>query len=443
MDATIFKAYDVRGICPEQINEGVVFKIASAFAVFLKDYYSIERPKIVVGYDIRKSSEGLGNSVRDALKNQGCEVLDIGLCSTPLNYFANNHLKADGSIMITASHNPKQYNGLKLFLREALEVPEINAMDEIKEIASRKFESHANGEIKELNLSDEYISFIAEQVKGVDFSNFRIAVDCGNGMAGPLFERLAKKLNLSYSGLFVDPNGDFPNHPPDPLNKESLVAIKELMEKEKFSLGVLFDGDADRLQVIDSSGKILEMGSLIGIFAKEFLSRNKTVPCDARISRSVVEEITRLGGQILKTKVGRPNLKKVMRKEDAFFGGELSGHLFWKDFFYCESALLALIKLLDILQKNTLEELKKPFEKYFSPGQINLEGVEDKETKIKEIEKNFLDGKISHLDGLTVEYSNWWFNLRPSNTEPLLRLTIEANTQELLDEKVKELKSLV
>ncbi|MEA3452849.1 MAG: phosphomannomutase/phosphoglucomutase [Patescibacteria group bacterium] len=443
MDPTIFKAYDVRGICPEQIDETVVFKVASALAVFLKDYYNIEKPKIVVGHDMRESSKIFNNSAREALKNQGCEVIDIGLCSTPLNGFANSHLEADGSIMITASHNPKEYNGLKLFLRGGLEIPEINAMDDIRKIASGDFKSFTNGEIKEIDLSDEYINFIAEQVKDVDFSKFRIAVDCGNGMAGPFFKKLAEKLKLRYSGLFMDPNGDFPNHPPDPLNKESLVAIKELMGKEEFSLGVLFDGDADRLQIIDNNGEILDMGSLIGIFAKEFLSKHKTIPCDARISRGVVEEIERLGGNILKTKVGRPNLKKAMRKEEAFFGGELSGHLFWQDFFYSESALLALIKLLGILEKNTFEELKKPFGKYFFPGQINLEGIEDKEGKIKEIEKNYSDGEVSHLDGLTVEYSDWWFNLRPSNTEPLLRLTIEANTKELLDEKIKELKSLI
>jgi len=240
----------------------------------------------------------------------------------------------------------------------------------------------------------------------------------------------------------MEPDGEFPNHSPNPLNEESLVSLRELMRQEEFDLGFVFDGDGDRLRILDSKGEAVKADYVIGIFAREFLSKSKKIVCDARISKGVREEINRLGGEILRAPVGYPYIKKVMRKENCFLGGEMALHYFWQDFSYSESAILSLVRFLNILQGNTIEELKKPFEKYFSPGEINFKGIEDKKGKIKEIEKKYSDGEISHLDGLTVDYSNWWFNIRPSNTEPLLRLTIEARTKKLLDEKIEELKGL-
>ena len=260
------------------------------------------------------------------------------------------------------------------------------------------------------------------------------------------FEKLAKKIGLNYKGFFMDMDGNFPNHEPNPLDKNALLKIKELMSKEKFDLGILFDGDGDRFILLDNQGELIKTDFLIALFAQFFLPQmeNKKIPCDTRISRGVREAIEEIGGEVIKSKVGYPYLRKAMRRESAFLGGELSGHFFWQDFSYSESALLTMIRLLKILiEKNqSIRRLIEPMEKYFNSGEINFK-VESKETTIKKIEEKFSDGNISKLDGLTVEYKDWWFNVRPSNTEPLLRLTIEAESEELLIQKERELKELI
>jgi len=412
MDESIFKKYDIRGIYPDQINEEVIFKIACAFAIFVKQYSGIEKPKIVIGHDIRESSEALNESLKKGL--QGCEVIDIGLCSTPLNFFANWHLKTNASVMITASHNPKEYNGLKLYLRDVTALAEIDGIAKVKKIAlTTDFQEKGRGSAQEIDLSDEYIQYIAK-----DVGNFKIAVDCGNGMAGPFFKKLADKINLKYEGLYMEPDGSFPNHSPNPMDTETLKDLQELMKKEKFDLGVAFDGDGDRLRVLDKNGNPVRPDSLIGIFAKEFLMKSKKVVFDTRVSRGVKEEIEERGGEVIKSAVGYPNIKRIMRKQEIFFGGELSGHFFWQDFCYSESPLLTLVRLLEIMENKSIEELKKPFEGYFSPGEINFKGSA---SKLKELERKYSDAQISYLDGLTVD----------------------AKNQELLDEKLEEIKSLI
>ncbi|MBU3918539.1 phosphomannomutase/phosphoglucomutase [Patescibacteria group bacterium] len=447
MDESIFKKYDIRGVYPEQINEQAVYKICFGFLEFVKDFYNLENPKIVIGYDIRESSPALKQAGINALIDGGAEVIDIGLCSTPLNYFANWSLKADASIMITASHNPKQYNGIKFSLKDVVGPVEIGVMDRIKELALKgDFQKNGAGKLVQQDMLNEYISFLKEKLNGVDLSNFKIAVDCGNGMIGPEFQRFANELGFEYKGLFMEPDSSFPNHEPNPLDKEAIKPLQELMSEEKFDLGVIFDGDGDRLGVLNSRGELIKNDFLIGVFAQYFAMglKNKKIVSDARLSRGVKEQIEKLGGEVLKSPVGYPNVRQRMRKDGCFFGGELSGHFFWQDFSYVESALLSLVRLLKILKQveYSLEELIKPFSRYFGSGEINFE-IENKEEKIREIEKNYQDGKISHLDGLTVEYPDWWFNLRMSGTEPLIRLTVEANTKELFNEKIKELTKII
>ncbi len=435
MDESIFKKYDIRGVYPKQIDEEAVYRICFAFLEFVKEYYKSENPKIIIGRDIRESSESLKEAGIKALVEGGAEVVDIGLCSTPLNYFANWYLKADGSVMITASHNPKEYNGLKFSLKEVVALAEVGGIDEVKNLALKgKFRRIEGGSVRGLDISGEYINYIAK-----DVGDIKIAVDCGNGMSGPLFKKMADKINLNYKGLYLEPDGEFPNHAPNPLDNESLKDLQGLMEREKFDLGVAFDGDGDRLRILTKNGEPVKSDSIIGIFAQAYLHKNNKIVCDARISRGVAEEIEKLGGEILKSPVGYPNIRRLMRKNKCFFGGELALHYFWQDFSYSESALLTLIRLLRILKEEDIEELKKPFEKYFSSGEINFKGIEDKEGTISRVGKKYSDGELSRLDGLTVEYPDWWFNLRPSNTEPLLRLLVEAESRDLLEQKVKEL----
>jgi|AntAceMinimDraft_16_1070373.scaffolds.fasta_scaffold00706_6 phosphomannomutase len=449
MDSTIFKAYDIRGIYPEQIDKDSTYAIGRAFAIFVKDFYKIEKPKIVVGYDIRNSSQELLKAMTQALIQEGCDVINIGLCTTPLNYFANWHLKVDASVMITASHNPKDYNGFKFSLRTVMALAEVGGIEKIKELVSSPLDeirTAHQGTIKEQDILPAYLDFLSTKAEGVNFSGIKLAVDCANGMVGPIFEKLAKRIGINYKGIFMNPDGNFPNHAPNPLDQEALDHLKKLMEKESFDLGITFDGDGDRFMVLDRNGKLIKTDFLIALFARFFLPQmeNKKILCDARIGRGAREAIEKAGGEIIKSKVGYPHLRKGMKEEEAFFGGELSGHFFWKDFSNSESALLSMIRLFKILkqEKQPIDELIKPIKKYFNLGEINFK-IEDKESAIKKLEEKFRNGEISRLDGLTVDYPDWWFNVRPSNTEPFLRLTLEANTQKLFDQKVKELKELI
>ena len=447
MDETIFKKYDIRGVYPKQINEEVVYKICFGFLEFVKDFYNLKNPKIIIGYDIRESSEALKQAGIRALMDSGAEIVDIGLCSTPLNYFANWWLKADASIIITASHNPKQYNGIKFSLKDVVAPAEIGVLDRIKELALKgDFEKNGGGKLAKKDILNEYISFLKEKSQNVDLSNFKIAVDCGNGMIGSEFKEFANEFGFKYKGLFMESDGKFPNHEPNPLDKEAIKPIQELMSQEKFDLGVIFDGDGDRLGVFNSKGELVRNDFLIGLFTEYFILglENNKIVSDARLSRGVKQRIEELGGEILQSPVGYPNVRRIMRKENCFFGGELSGHFFWRDFSFVESALLSLVRLLKILkeEKKSLDQLIEPFLKYFGSGEINFE-IKYKEKKIKKLEEIYKDGEISHLDGLTAEYPDWWFNVRMSGTEPLLRLIVEANSKELLDEKIKELRSII
>jgi phosphomannomutase len=449
MDYSIFKAYDIRGVYPEQINKGAIYKIGRAFGIFVKQFYQKEQPVIAISRDIRKSSEGLCQELAKGLAEEGCQVIDIGLSTTPLNYFANWHLKADGSAMVTASHNPKKYNGIKFSLKGVRALAEVDGVVKTRELVktlSSPPSGRTKGETKKINLLNEYIDFLKLQTQGINLSKFKIAVDCGNGMVGPIFEKLAKELRFQYKGLYMEPDGEFPNHEPNPLDASAIKGIQELIQKQDFDLGVLFDGDGDRFMALDGEGRLIKNDFLIGLFAKHYLPimENKKVPCDARISRGAREAIKGWGGEVIKSKVGYPNLRTIMREEKAFFGGELSGHYFWQDFSYAESALLSFVRLLAILkkEKSAIHKLVAPMQKYFNTGEINFQ-VENSENKIKQIEERFSDGEIFHIDGVTVEYPNWWFNVRASNTEPLLRLLVEAKTRELLEEKVEELRGII
>ena len=452
MDESIFKAYDIRGTYPEQINEQTVYSIARSFAIFIKEFYKTENPKIIVGRDIRVSSKSLSQAVINGLLEEDSRVVDIGLCTTPLSYFANAELEADGSIMITASHNPKEYNGLKLSLREAQAIAEINGIEKIKEIAlSHNFSpfeknSLAESEDQGENITNRYLDFLKAEARGIDFSKLKVAIDTGNGMIGPIWEKMAKELGINYEGFFLQPNGEFPNHPANPLDKEAQQSFTQSMSSNSFDIGFIFDGDGDRIMVFDSLGQPVRNDFLLGILAQYSLPNleNKKVVIDARLSRGAEEQIEKNGISLIKSEVGYPNVRRHMRAEEAFFGGELSGHFFWKDFYYAESALLTSLRVLKVLlsSNKTISELVQPFKTYFNSGEINFK-VLNKEKKLKEIEEHYQDGEISHLDGVTVNYKDWWFNLRPSNTEPLLRLVIETRTQKALDSKKQELSNLI
>ncbi len=447
IDPKIFKAYDIRGIYPSEINEKTAYLIARGFCGYLEKYHRISKPKIAVGCDVRNSWKSLKRGLINGLKDGGAEIFDIGFCTTPLNYFANWHLKMDASIMITASHNPKEYNGFKISLKKVKALAEENGIKKLKRIIEKgNFKKKKAGSVKKINVLNDYLKFLAKEADGIDFSDIKIVVDTANGSVGPVFEKLAKKIGLKYYPLYFKPDGNFPNHSPDPLQEKNLIFIKKEIKLKKANLGLAFDGDGDRVFFLSSKSRLIKNDFLLGAMAQYYFKKGKSkfVPADARISKGVREVIEESGGTIIRCKVGYPYVRENMRKYGAFLGGELSGHIFWKDFSYSESALLSVIRVLRILEefKKPIEEIIKPMERYYSSSEINFQ-TESKKKKIIQLKNEYQNGKISELDGLTVEFKDWWFNVRPSNTEPLLRLTVEANSQKLLDQKIQEISELI
>jgi phosphomannomutase len=447
IDPKIFRAYDIRGIYPDQINENIAHLIGEAFCYLVKEKYQIENPKILINFDVRVSSIPLFDSLKKGLLNQGAIVLDGGFSTTPLHYFGNWKLKVDGSVMVTASHNPKEYNGFKLFFREVEALSTNQGTQIIYEIITKKKykNSSKSGKLEKVSIFDDYLVFLEKNTEIKNFSNLKMAVDFANGCTGPFFRKLANTFKLNYIGIFEEPDGNFPNHEPNPLKTENLGALQEKIRSQNLDLGIAFDGDGDRIIFFDEKGNPQRADFILAILAKHYLKRKFPeskirVVLDARTSRGVRDVLKEEKIELIKSRVGYPFIKFLMRKNKALLGAELSGHFFWKENCYSESPLLTLFRVLEILaiEKRPLSQLVAPVNKYFSSKEINFE-VEDKIGKIKELEKIYSDGQISKIDGLTVEYQDWWFNIRPSNTEQVLRLTVEANSKELLAEKIKEL----
>ncbi|MCD5396322.1 MAG: phosphomannomutase/phosphoglucomutase [Candidatus Pacebacteria bacterium] len=446
----IFRAYDIRGVYPKEINKNVAYFVGKAFCLFLKEHYRISSPKIVVGYDARVSSPTLYKGIKQGICGAGGKILDLGFCSTPLNYFAIWHKKADGGVMITASHNPKEYNGFKLSLRKVRALSTQQGTEIIyKKILRLKktgLKQEKIEKIEKINILDDYFSFLEKKIKEKGFSSQKLIVDFSNGSTGPIFKEFSKKFKINYKALFEKPDGNFPNHDPNPFKEGNQKFIKRYLKRGRFDMGVMFDGDGDRICFLDEKGNFIRADYILALLAIFYLkfSKSKYVVCDLRASRGIKEAIERVGGKLIKSRVGYPFIKKEMEKYKAFLGGELSGHYFWKEASFSEASLLTLLCLMKVLKfsKKPLSSLVASIAKYESSKEINFE-VEDKIGKIEKLKKIYKDGKISELDGLTVEYRDWWFNVRPSNTEPVLRLTVEANTKELLEKKVKELKKAI
>ncbi len=482
----IFRAYDIRGTWPDEINDDVAYAVGRAFVEFLKSGTSGRHPEfisgsqkqsteilnqvqgddverrvkksdiqdsifqILVSRDMRQSSEPLSEALVRGLTDAGADVIDMGLSTSPMHYFAINHLNLDGGIMVTASHNPAQYNGFKVSLAGAVSVGENSGLKEIEQIiAFKSFDESADQEkgiVIKKSLVDDYIDFL---IKGRKINRkIKLVVDAGNGMTGLLLPKLFEKLGiLNYKPLYFDLDGKFPNHEADPLKEETLEDLKREVVGSGADLGVAFDGDGDRVGFVTSKGKAVRGDFITALLAEEILKDNPgaKIVLDLRSSRAARELISNKGGLPILGKVGRVNIKEQLAHEQALFGGELSMHYYFHDFFGSDAGIFAMIKILELLNEEgkSLGDLIEPLEKYYQSGEVNFVVMEDKVAKMNEVEQVFGDGNVSHLDGLTVEYSDWWFNLRLSNTEPLIRLNIEANSQRLLDEKKKILEKLI
>lgn len=433
----IFKAYDVRGIYGKGLNEEAVFKIGQAFVVFLKNKLKKEQLNIVIGKDNRISSPSLCSFLKRGIMSQGANVIDIGLSTTPLFYFSVAHFNYDGGIIITASHNPKEYNGIKFVGPLSEPISEKTGLLEIKELAIKNsFQRKEQGKEERKSFVNEYVSFNSFNS---DFSDFKIIIDTANSVSGiDISQILPNAIHI-----FKELDGNFPNHEPDPLKEENIRFLKEKVKEEKADLGVAFDGDGDRLFFVDEKGEAISSDLILALMASLIIKDKEKILYDVRSSNIVKETIEKLGGIPVLSRVGHSFIKERMRKEDIIFGGEYSGHFFSKNHYFTECPYFVLFSILQEMrkEKKTLSQLIEPFKKYFHSGEINFQ-VENSEEKIKQIKDKYKEGEIIEIDGTRINFSDWWFLIRTSNTEPLIRLIIEAQTKEKMIEKKNELLKL-
>jgi len=452
MDKSIFKAYDIRGLYPDQVDEDAAWKIGHATAQFLRSLLSgFDRGQtnvqsVVVGYDMRTHSPALMEALVKGMNGSGANVIEIGMIDTPQMYFAINHLGACGGVQVTASHNPAEYNGFKISGLQARPIGSQTGLLEIKHIALalRHTVSAGTGTVTHEDLSEPYrrhvLSFLDSNLK-----RLKVVIDASNGMAGKWAPILFGDLDLDIIPLNFECNGTF-KHDPNPLVEANLDELKQTVIEKQADLGMCFDGDADRLIVIDEKGQTIGCDIMTALLAGYFLQVNPgaTIVYDLRSSRVVPQEILKYGGQPRRERVGHVFMKKTLKDTKGVFGGELSGHFYYRDNFYADSGMITLVHVLNILTAHDqpLSELVRPLLRFAASGENNFE-VEDKQAMMEELTEKYSDAEIDHLDGVTIQYPQWWFNCRPSNTEPLLRLNVEAVNPDMLHEKFSELKTLL
>jgi phosphomannomutase len=450
MDSSIFKAYDIRGVYPDQIDEEDAWKIGYSAARFLPSLLrGYERGQanaqsLCVGRDMRTHSEPIARALIKGINGAGVDVIDIGMIDTPQMYFAINQLGTCGGVQVTASHNPAKYNGFKISGLDAKPVGVDTGLKEIEHIATALVHTKGKvtGSVRKRDLTAEYKNHVLRFLKP-NVRELKIAVDASNGMAGKIVPAVFGDLPLEIVSINFEHTGKF-KHEPNPLVEKNLAQVKAAVKRKKCDFGLCFDGDADRLMMVDQKGATVGCDLMTALMAPYFLKKEpkSTIVYDLRSSLVVSEEIIKNGGTPRRERVGHAFIKKAMRDSHAVFGGELSGHFYYRDNYCTDSGLITLVHLLNIVSDAAvpLSELVKPLRRYHSSGEINFK-VDNKQAKMDELAKIYGDGQLDHLDGVTVRYKDWWLNCRPSNTEPLLRLNVEAKTKELLREKLAEIEA--
>ncbi|MBT8208189.1 MAG: phosphomannomutase/phosphoglucomutase [Acidimicrobiia bacterium] len=438
----IFKAYDVRGKVPSELDEEAATRIGVGFAEFA------DVPAIAVGWDCRSSSPALRDALVDGVTRTGTNVDLLGGVTTDVIYYVSGEKSMPG-VMITASHNPKGYNGMKFCLAAAVPVAGDSGLASIKATAIQTdlaAEPVRRGEVRTIDPLPGYIEHLLSVVDSDAMAELRVAADGGNGMAGVVVEDLFDRIPPQLIGLYLEPDGEFPNHHPDPLRPENLVDLSALVDSSGADLGVAFDGDADRAFFIDDKLIPLPGSTTTAMVAAWFLAREPgaSIVYNLICSKAVPEAVTRLGGNPIRTRVGHSYIKQIMADSGAVFGGEHSGHYYFRENYRADSGLLTMLVLLQLLSEDgrKLSEMRKDFEPYSPSGEINLT-VEDKEAAMAAVAESFADASIDLLDGLTVEWSDRWFNLRSSNTESVLRLNAEAGSAEDVDALVASVRSVI
>jgi phosphomannomutase len=434
----IFKAYDVRGVYPDDLDEDVARRIGAAFAEWAS------APSLLLGWDCRLSSPALADAFTEGATSRGADVVHLGLVATDMLYFASGSMRMPGAV-ITASHNPPQYNGIKLCRSGAAPVGEETGLPQIRSMAERDDYPGGRGDrgrVETRDVLEQYVQHALSFVDPEGIAPLSVVADTANGMGGlvvpAVFDRLPVKLHLLYGEL----DGTFPNHPADPIDPENQKDLRAAVLEHGADLGLAFDGDADRVFFVDEHAEGVSGSLITALVAASMLEKHPgaNIVHNLICSWVVPEVIRENGGVPVRTRVGHSFIKQVMAETGAVFGGEHSGHYYFREHYRADSGLIAALHVLEEMSKagKPLSELLQPFRRYVDSGEINST-VTDQAGKIEEIAQRYADGRQDRLDGLTVEYDDWWFNVRPSNTEPLLRLNVEARTQELLDEKTAEL----
>ena len=444
----IFHAYDVRGIYPEQVNSISARAIGRAFVRFLKKSSGKDKLKVVIGRDNRNSSSELSGALKEGILSEGADIVDIGQSPSPMFYFGVWHYGYDGGVQVTASHNPPQFNGFKIVREKAIMIGKNAGLNEIKEVALSLTDEEleeGEGKIEKKDILEDYVKFNLGELDKKKLKPLKIAIDTGNAVSGILIPELKKHLPLQIHHLFPELDGSFPNHAPNPLEEENVKDLKNFIKENDYDLGLAFDGDGDRIIFISETGEIIPSDYITCLISEALLKDNPGAKilynvCSSNVIKDIVEENK---GVALHTRIGHTFVKQRMKKEEALFGGEFSGHFYLKSHPYGEVPLAILFKILMKISENEkpISKLLISFKKYFHSGQKNLE-VEDKNKTLQLLEDKYKEGEISHLDGLRVDFDNWWFNARPSNTEDLLRIVVEAKNDGLMKEKFQEILNL-
>jgi len=445
MEISCFKAYDVRGRIPSELNEDVAFRIGVGIA----SYFSAE--SVVVGYDVRPSSIDILNALTKGMNSQGVKVLSIGLCGTEEIYFATNHLSTDAGVMITASHNPADYNGLKIVGKGAKPVSLESGLGDIKKIAdTATSELDIEPDIETINLKHEYIEKLLEFIEPNMIKPMHIVMNAGNGCAGPIVDMLEEKLPITITKIQNEPDGSFPNGIPNPLLPENRDITSKAVIEHSADLGIAWDGDFDRCFFFDSNGDFIENYYLIALLSEQLLKQSpvESIVHDPRLVWNTIEEVNRFGGVPTISKSGHSFIKEVMRDNDSIYGGEMSGHHYFRDFYYSDSGMIPWLLLLENVSTSgsSLTELVKDrINKFPVSGEINRT-VSNPEELLERVKDHYLahDPNIENLDGYSFDFGDWRFNLRMSNTEPLVRLNVESRDDvELMKSKTEEILSLI
>jgi len=443
LDPKVFKAYDVRGIYPTELDEEGAYAIGRAYVE------QFEPQQIAVGRDMRLSSPAMAKAVMAGAADGGADVLDVGLVGTEMVYFAVGQLELDGGVMVTASHNPKEYTGMKIVRAGALPVGGDSGLMEIRDRALISFgEPQRRGEIREENIWPAYVVRVLSFVDLDEIKPLKVVIDAANGMAGVMLPPILERLPIEAIPYFFEPDGTFPNHAPNPLLPENREFIIEKVREHGADLGVAFDGDADRCFFVDDTGEFVPGDFATTLLAESILEKHPAAKIiyDLRASWAVPEAIERAGGVPLINRVGHAFIKQRMRDEDAVFGGEVSGHYYFKEFSQADSGVVPFLLMLELISKRgrKLSEILRPLrERYFLTGELNTP-VPDVDAKLEELQQRFADeGRISHLDGISVDADEWHMNVRPSNTEPLLRLNLEARSRDLMERKRDEVLAVI